>query len=370
MLGQHCNLSCKYCMQHDLITTLQDKQTVNKDIFTFIRNHAKKQQNAIDVRFYGGEPLLYFNDIKCIVNELKEDNISFSIISNGRLLNQEIVDFINNNNFTSFALSWDGRNTRTTRGYDVLIEKRDLILKLDKLCLSGVISAYNYYADYMKDTLQLQEEYIEMHGIPFSTTMDEIVDACGKFTDLNNFDYNKINIQAQHITHKMIEAALHGKSSVLINRIYLDLFIFYCYISDTENICNKSFCRNGINVINMDLNGNLYQCHNNWIKIGSIYSSYNNYMSKAKILDERTKENYETECKDCSVLPLCKSGCPLISRELREKTGYCKLRKIAFKPIIELIEDSIKYKGDFNLLLKKYSDKLKGEGELIHTEVT
>ena len=40
MLGQNCNLNCKYCMQHTLINTIQDKSVINDEIFDFVIHHA------------------------------------------------------------------------------------------------------------------------------------------------------------------------------------------------------------------------------------------------------------------------------------------------------------------------------------------
>ena len=358
MLGQKCNLSCKYCMQHDLITDILPRQKLNKDIITFIKNCCSKQNTPIDIRFYGGEPLIYYSDIKNIVEELKLYNVEFSIITNGKLLNQEIVDFFNNdkNKFKSCALSWDGFNVSNTRKYDIMKEKEDLILQIKQLCISGVTSAYNYPNDFVQAILPCQAKYVRIHNKLFSFISDEIVDACHQFSDLIVFDYEYLNQQMEQLIRSMLNAAIKSDSSIE-TQVYLQLWRTYCYfVEEKLSNCNESFCGNGITTLNIDLKGHLYQCHNNWKKIGTIYDSYDKYIKQAQILNEITNINYENTCKDCEVLSLCKSGCPLVSQEIRKQTDFCELRKRIFKPILNLIKASIENKGNFSKLMK--GDKL------------
>lgn len=45
------------------------------------------------VGFFGGEPLLKFDDIIVPITKKYEDKIEFSITTNGTLLNEDIIDF-------------------------------------------------------------------------------------------------------------------------------------------------------------------------------------------------------------------------------------------------------------------------------------
>lgn len=352
MLGQQCNLSCKYCLQHDLITSILPSKNIRKEIITFIRCQAQQQSTPIDIRFYGGEPLIYFNSIKYIVNKLKDVNVTFSIISNGKLLTKEIVDFFNNNKFTNVAISWDGPNSIKTRKYDVFKEKLDLLLQIDNLGISSVYSAYNYPYDFIQSLLPLEEKYHKIHGKTFNFYGEEIMDSCANFTDLIDFDFNKISNQINIIVNKIKTSLkeINAGTLTIENSLYHSLFTIYCQsIYSHLNNYDKSFCSNGIKVINLDLEGNLYQCHNNWINIGNIFTSnnYEDYLKKAKQLDNITAQNLSTLCKNCEVLPLCKCGCPLVSQDIRQKTKFCELRQVMYKPIINLINEALLNKGNF-----------------------
>lgn len=357
MLGQNCNLNCKYCMQHTLINTIQDKSVINDEIFDFVIHHAEKQSQPIDIRFYGGEPLLYLNDIKDIVFKLKEANVSFSIITNGKLLSKDIVEFFNNNKFTGCAVSWDGKNVLKTRHYDVFQQKEDLLLQIKNLNIDGVISAYNSLDDYIKALLPYQEKYFKLHQKIFPFFEEIIMDAGACFSDLIDFDYNKVYQQTNSLINNMINsAAIDNDKLTIKDRMYLLVLTMLCQqLNDNNKYHMKSYCGNGIHVLNLDLEGNLYQCHNNWIKIGTIYDDYNTYIAKAKELDNMATKNFvDSNCKDCSVLPLCKGGCPLVSSKIRQSTEFCRIRQTMFEPIINFINDALSVYGDFNKLKGKY----------------
>lgn len=357
MLGQDCNLNCKYCMQHTLINDIQNEKTINKEIFDFITYHSEKQSQPIDVRFYGGEPLLYFNNIKDIVSKLQDENITFSIITNGKLLSKDIVEFFNNNKFTSCAISWDGKNVLKTRYYDVFKQKENLLLQMKNLSIDGVISAYNSLDDYIEALLPYQEKYFKVHHKIFPFFNEIIMDAGACFTDLIDFNYRSIREQIKNVINNFLVATTKTSEELTIkDNIYMSLLTMLCQQlnNDDENY-TKSYCGNGISVINLDLEGNLYQCHNNWIKIGSIYDDYTNYIEKAKKLDDMAAKSFvDSKCKDCTVLSLCKGGCPLVSDKVRQSTDFCKIRQTMFEPIINFINDALSVHGDFNLLKGKY----------------
>ncbi|MFK7779954.1 MAG: radical SAM protein [Candidatus Gracilibacteria bacterium] len=97
MLTRQCNYRCDYCaltFSNDII----DYNTIDTFITT-IKNKSDLLGN-IKIEFFGGEPLLEFDKLKYIVNKIKNiDGISFSVVTNGELLDQNKLDFLNLNNF-------------------------------------------------------------------------------------------------------------------------------------------------------------------------------------------------------------------------------------------------------------------------------
>jgi uncharacterized protein len=105
-----CNFNCTYCVQ------IKEKKTINNacietavDFFyPFL-----KQNEQVYIGFYGGEPLLAYEQIKYAVCLMQEKNktgnkkINFSMTTNGSLLTDEMLDFFNRSQF-ALTLSFDG----------------------------------------------------------------------------------------------------------------------------------------------------------------------------------------------------------------------------------------------------------------------
>ena len=72
--------------------------------------HSKKI-NTLRIGFYGGEPLLEFDLIKCCVEYIEQKssdkNINFYITTNATLLTPSVIDFLVQNNF-QITISFDG----------------------------------------------------------------------------------------------------------------------------------------------------------------------------------------------------------------------------------------------------------------------
>lgn len=83
-------------------------------------------------------------------------------------------------------------------------------------------------------------------------------------------------------------------------------------------------CSNGYSVLNLDLDGNLYPCHNTSESCGTIYDNYFTYLNKI-ITSDTSIRHLTNECKECSVVSVCNGGCKLVSDEARANT-YCKLK--------------------------------------------
>lgn len=114
-LTGNCNLNCHYC---DVSGKYGDKsihqrnmsmETCIKAIDFFCRKTAGFESPVIS--FYGGEPLLRFDLIKNAVRHIKKnynfEKYSYSMTSNGTIMNEEIYDFLIKNDF-NIMISLDG----------------------------------------------------------------------------------------------------------------------------------------------------------------------------------------------------------------------------------------------------------------------
>lgn len=121
---QDCNLRCKYCVYSgnydDRRTHTENNQVMPFDVahrsidYFFTLLHSKQRTakfNSPAIGFYGGETLMAFDLIKKCVEYVhsikKNDNINFTITTNGTLMTNEMAKFFKANDF-SVLISLDG----------------------------------------------------------------------------------------------------------------------------------------------------------------------------------------------------------------------------------------------------------------------
>lgn len=108
IMTDHCNADCSYCYQHKGEARLCLGQV--KKAFDFFAPHLKEESV---IGFYGGEPLLAFDQIKEAVAYMELEskqlrrNLRFSITTNGTLVEDEVLEFFREHGF-SVLLSFDG----------------------------------------------------------------------------------------------------------------------------------------------------------------------------------------------------------------------------------------------------------------------
>lgn len=343
ILGTGCNMNCKYCLQHPLITEKKEIDVINEDIFKFIINILKNNKNGVHIQFFGGEPLIYFKNLKYIMDKLydvsfDEKKFSFGIISNGKAITNEIVEYLNDHNIP-ISISWDGRNVEKTRNYDVFANKeiKEKLFKLKFLGLSAVMSSYAYPKDILDDFYELSEEYAKIHNYIMTFNIDAIFDTGLKENrDLLNIDYNKVSDQINYLLEYYIENINKDgkKKYTYIDYINRKIGSIKHFLEINGKVFDKCYCGNGYNTINIDLEGNLYSCHNNNNICGNIYSDYNKYIKNIKECDA-TSENNKI-CSECNIYPICLAGCKLVSTKAREET-YCKLKHAINDPIMDFM---------------------------------
>jgi uncharacterized protein len=339
MLGHECNLNCKYCLQHDVVNVALDKE-INPNIYNFINDVARSQDTPIALQFYGGEPLVFWNKIKEFIEGIRKngvpDNVYFTMISNGKLMDEEKVKYINEN-FGGVTISWDGRNSKITRGYDVFEENKENIFKLNNFGISGVLSAYNYIEDYMEDCEALNKDYVENYGgHTISVNVDDLLDVNLENPDLKQFDFDKAYTQMSSICDQYYDFATGDAEINVIRKHFIEQRISMV----KGAILSKSYkplrnkCGNGCEVINLDLKGNLYFCHNTNDKVGCITDNYFDILKR--VFDFDIVNKTANKCDECPVQIMCRNGCPLVKEQARGEY-YCTMMNIMNYPIMQLV---------------------------------
>ena len=123
-MGLSCNYSCDYCSQKFVE---RQPETSKKDIEEFMRKMEVlhfDEDVGLRIEFWGGEPLVYWKTLKPLAEAIAEKFDSwkrkpqFSIITNGSILTDEIIDWLMMMDF-GVAMSHDGPG-QFVRGPDPL----------------------------------------------------------------------------------------------------------------------------------------------------------------------------------------------------------------------------------------------------------
>ncbi|MFN4309869.1 MAG: radical SAM protein [Ferrovibrio sp.] len=166
-LGLKCNYACQYCNQ---AAQPQDLQGDPRDVAAFL--DLLPQWLAGEPRrieFWGGEPFAYWKTLKPLAEALRErfPQASFGLVSNGSLLDEEKIDWLDRLNF-GIGISHDGPAMKY-RGPDPLanVSQRAMLRRLyDRLAPQGRIS-FNTVLHRSNMSLTAVRHHIAEHlGVP------------------------------------------------------------------------------------------------------------------------------------------------------------------------------------------------------------
>ncbi len=104
-----CNFRCPYCYEKDKPNITMTNEVIS-NLINFINSH--KLIKDLSITWYGGEPLMAFNQIKEITSRIKKECFAKltgqSITTNGYNLNQEIIEYFKHENLSSIQITIDG----------------------------------------------------------------------------------------------------------------------------------------------------------------------------------------------------------------------------------------------------------------------
>lgn len=316
MLGQACNFKCKHCIQNGVQTSI--KKHIDPKVIEYLKKIAKSQKNKAQLFFWGGEPLLYREMIKQAAQELY-GLFELGMVSNGSLLNEEDVEILNKYDI-KYVYSNDGKNTCMVRDKNMFEDKRflELFSQVKNKAVEGVIHAMNqdcyefwdYVDEYFPQTPAYLGDIYCVQGIPKSYT---------------DYDFEKF-IR----THKRLEEdILSGVETEELNRpcVYMSTPIFT--VENPNASGRKLWCSACVSVLDIDVNGKIYICHNSDQVIGTIDEDLKDVHKRGlKVLEDlMTIKMDQKKCGDCSVKQYCRGACPFeIASPIQENA--CKARKI------------------------------------------
>jgi uncharacterized protein len=378
VVTQYCNLKCIYCYGNEGTYGEKDVKTMSFDTaimaVDWFLNQVKVDEiedtnkKNLDFNFFGGEPLLAFPNIKKIVNYIYEKSKhlnfipSYSITTNGTLLNDEIVQFFKSYKFV-IIVSIDG---------PIEIHDRNRPYKNGKGTYNDVINGLNILKKYkMSNSVTLRATYIPGKG-----EFESIIKHLSAFAFRNVFitpvtlvsseskGYNDYYLEYKEDfapVFKNIEESIAKKEWP---KEYMpgdfEMSLRSLYRRNLRNYC----CGAGQTIIQVATNGDIYPCQRfvgieKW-KEGNV---------KEKILKENIIKSFfelnvddtERKCKDCWLRYLCGGSCPnsnyIVNGSLK-KPDYstCAYKNLLYEFLIPLYA---KYSDFINEHLNEKEKRLK-----------
>lgn len=144
---EKCNLGCPYCYVANK-STFMTKEAFDEGLNQIHKFMEMSGDNEYKISFFGGEPLLNWDLIQYATPILKNDpkNIGVNIISNLTLIDEEKVQWINENNI-GVSWSFDGITSNDTRPLLPISENNDP--QTGKL-YNNILELYEHKKDIIK----------------------------------------------------------------------------------------------------------------------------------------------------------------------------------------------------------------------------
>lgn len=314
-VAHDCNIRCKYCFasQGDFKgdRSLMSEKIGKKALDFLIENSGNRKNLEVD--FFGGEPLLNFDVVKRLVDygrkREKEANkkFRFTVTTNGVLLNDEIIEYINEN-MENVVLSIDGRKEindkmrYTINGdgtYDIILPKIKKMVEARKdksYYVRGTFTKHNI--DFAKDVLHLADLGFK------NTSVEPVVAEPGKDYELTNEDIPKIFEHYEDLAREIIHRENKGEG-----------FNFFHFMIDLNQgpcvIKRLTGCGAGSEYLAITPEGDIYPCHqfvgNEEFMIGNVMTGLANKELGKEFANAHVYN--KEKCRECWAKFYCSGGC-------------------------------------------------------------
>ena len=333
-VAESCNLRCRYCYHGEKENGNGDQRQMSRDVairaVDFLFERSGGMEDLVLV-FFGGEPLLNFETIRCAAQYAEEQaavsgkRVNFAITTNGTLLTSEIVDFLQEHD-VSITVSLDGfqqihdRYRKFADGrpsYGVILPRvRHL---LDRARRRPVVARVTV-VDEPERVPQILDHllalgFVEAGFAPVTTGHPEYQLDDGQMDELLNAFH--------HLAQRFLEAAGEERFFGFSNLIDLLVSLHQGEVMDYP-------CGAGLGLFSLDAGGRLYLCQRftgeETYCMGDIFKGFDterlgSFRKEAQISNKEA-------CHTCWARTICTGGCyhEACVREgshLRPNLHYC-----------------------------------------------
>jgi uncharacterized protein len=323
VLSEQCNLNCSYCNVDKWSKKRIDPHLYIQEYYK-LRNQFPNEWIQVD--FYGGEPLLQFDLIQTIVEELKnEDNLTFAMPTNGLLIDEGTANYLIDNNIQvsiSFDGLWHEKNRIQLNGKTTthrLLEKKELFKRLPKVTCHTMISRGCY--NLLENHLFIQRNF----GFNPELTL---------VRDVGTWDKASVEKLKVGIT-ELFDYYIQNPSEEIPNFIK---FYLKHFIMKTKEGYTKDNCGAGTDILMFSEN-NIVPC--------------NRFKDDPEMIADIPKYAKMKECETCEVRDYCEKGC--LFEQIKNKgpiEELCDIYRYVYREVKRMIRD-LKENTEFREMIKK-----------------
>ncbi len=314
-IAHDCNLRCKYCFaaQGDFGSGRKLMPfEVGKSSIDFLIKHSANRKN-LEIDFFGGEPLMNFETVKqivCYARSIEKDNnknFRFTITTNGILLSDEKIEFINNE-MSNVVLSIDGRpeiNDALRCRIDGSGSYNSILPKYMKLVTDRNGNEYYVRGTYTKNNLDFTNDVIHLLNTGFKQiSVEPVVTDKNEYFALTKYDLPRIYSEYEILAREILERKKRGEG-----------FNFFHFMLDLDQgpcaIKRLRGCSCGNEYVAITPEGDIYPCHqfvgmDEW-KMGSVLND--SLCSNMKEKFAKANVYAKEVCKNCWAKFYCSGGC-------------------------------------------------------------
>ncbi len=314
-IAHDCNLACQYCFaeegEYHGRRALMSFEVGKKALDFLVANSGSRRNLEVD--FFGGEPLMNWEVVKQLVEygrsieEANNKKFRFTLTTNGVLLNDEILDFVNKE-MGNIVLSTDGRKEvhdrmrpfRNGKGsYDLVMPKFKKVAESRNQTNYYVRGTFTHYnLDFSNDVLSLADQGFKQISV------EPVVASPEDGYALRTEDLPQIFEEYDKLAVEMIKREKEGRG-----------FNFFHFMIDlTGGPCvykRLSGCGSGTEYLAVTPWGDLYPCHQFVGNEDFLLGNVDDGIVKKNICEEFKQCNVysKPKCKDCFAKLFCSGGC-------------------------------------------------------------
>ncbi len=339
ILNLDCNLGCTYCYEGKRKGKHYLSEETAGDFVDFIKSGIIKNQQEINLVFYGGEPLLSMDTIVRISKDIRalaqKQGIAFSftLTTNGTLLTPQIVKKLKPFGLRSASTTLDGskelhdlfRPFRAGTGsFDTIVRNIKNVCSLIDVHIGG-----NYTRERYREFPGLLD-YLLRNGLG----PDKIasVEFAPVFQESKKFAMPDFHDGCSSVTEPWLRAAsLYLREEILKRGFSTQKLVpSVCAVEQRDNL-----------VVNYD--GTLYKCPGlvgrKRYCAGSLKTGIHDYQKTHQVGKWKNKK-----CLACAYLPLCFGGCGYMKLLHDDTMRGINCRKEYFdKTLAQFVAQDIKY---------------------------